>query len=176
MMESNKIACAVCSLESAEKTLESFSTSYDQIPVVIPAVEMYSCVNCGEKFFTPDQSKQVSKMVRTAVRDQLRLLPPERIIEIRRKHDLSQDRLETLLSLGPKVVTRWETGRVLQTKQADDLLRLIDRVPEVIKVLREIREETDRGRSSGRQRIDRHPRTADKTPHKIRVSNRRRVN
>jgi len=144
MMERDTIVCAVCSSESAHKVSETFSTSYDQIPVELSSVEMYSCDHCGEKFFTPDQSKQVSRMVRVAVRDRLGLLPPERIIEIRRKYGFSQDRLETLLSLGPKVVTRWETGRVLQTKQVDDLLRLIDKMPGVIDFLREIREEADR--------------------------------
>ena len=149
----NNFVCEVCSSESAEKISESFRTSYDQIPVVVPSVEMYSCRKCGEKFFTPEQAKHVAKAVRLAVREHLGLLPPDRIVGIRRKFDLSQERLEALLSLGPKVVTRWENGRVLQTKQADDLLRLIDRVPGVIDVLREIREESSRDRAS-------HPRSA----------------
>jgi len=142
MLASN-ISCSTCSSESsAERVCESFRTSYAQIPVVIPSVEMYCCDRCGEKFFTPDQAKQVDKAVRAAVRNQLGLLPPERIIEIRRKYGFSQEGLEALLNIGPKVVTRWETGRVLQAKQADDLLRLIDKVPGIIDVLKEIREET----------------------------------
>jgi putative zinc finger/helix-turn-helix YgiT family protein len=145
-MMKNSIPCAVCSSESAEKIFGSFRTSYDQIPVELSSVEMYSCSQCGEKFFTPDQAKQVSKMIRLAVRDQLGLLSPDRIVEIRRKYGLSQDRLEVLLGLGQKVVTRWETGRVLQTKQADDLLRIIDKVPDVVDILREIREEFARNR------------------------------
>ena len=150
MMVRNNIVCEVCSSGSAEKISESFRTSYDQIPVVLPSVEMYGCSHCGEKFLTPEQARLVDKLVRSAVREQFGLLAPERIVEIRRKHGLSQERLEALLSLGQKVVTRWETGRVLQTKQADDLLRLIDKIPGVIDVLREIRKE-----SSGR--IRQHP-------------------
>jgi putative zinc finger/helix-turn-helix YgiT family protein len=153
MMDRKNIVCEVCSLESAEKVSESFRASYDQIPVVLPSVEMYSCSQCGEKFFTPEQAKHVAKAVRVVVRQQLGLLSPERIIEIRRARGLSQERLEALLGLGSKVVTRWETGRVLQTKQADDLLRLIEKVPGVIDVLREIREESGRSRASNRSAV-----------------------
>ncbi len=35
--------------------------------------------------------------------------------------------------------TRWENARVLQTKAADDLLRLMERLPAVVEALREIR-------------------------------------
>lgn len=67
------------------------------------------------------------------------MLPPDRIIAIRQQYGLSQERLEALLGLGAKVVTRWETARVLQTKAADDLLRLMERLPAVVEALREIR-------------------------------------
>jgi len=153
MMVKNNIVCEVCSSESAGKVSESFRASYNQTSVVLPSVEMYSCSQCGEKFFTPEQAKHVGKAVRVVVREQLGLLGPERIVEIRRKYGLSQERLEALLSLGSKVVTRWETGRVLQTKQADDLLRLIDKVPGVIDVLREIREESGHSRGSHRSAL-----------------------
>ena len=78
--------------------------------------------------------------VEAEARARLGLLPPERIIKIRKKYKLSQEGLEALFRLGPKVVTRWENDRVLQTRTADDLLRLMERLPEVVRELRAIRQ------------------------------------
>ena len=44
-----------------------------------------------------------------------------------------------LLGLGEKVVTRWERGKVLQTKAADVVLRLMDVFPSVVEYLRTMR-------------------------------------
>ena len=76
------------------------------------------------------------------------LLTPEEIVCIRKKLGLSQSELERLFGLGPKVVTRWETGRVVHSKAADVALRLLALDPENLKRIRVRREEVDR-RDSG---------------------------
>ena len=115
---------------------------YANVPIMLDSAEMYRCGDCGESFLSPEQARNVSKAVKAAARDQLGLLPPERIVEIRRNLSLSQEKMESLLGLGPKVVTRWENGRVLQSKAADDILRIMERLPEAVSVLKDIREST----------------------------------
>lgn len=112
---------------------------YNQIEVHLDAVEGCKCFACEEEFFTKAQSEALSRSVKIAARRQLGLLSPDEILAIRRKLGLSQEGLEELLGLGEKVVTRWETGRVVQGKPTDDLLRLMDRLPQVVEELRDMR-------------------------------------
>ena len=67
------------------------------------------------------------------------MLPPEAIVGIRKRCKLSQKEMEQLFGLGEKVVIRWEKGRVLQSKTADVLLRLMDRNPDIVEELRKVR-------------------------------------
>mgnify|MGYP001181017518 CR=1 FL=1 len=138
-MDEKDIVCAICSSEAVKKVTGTFQTTYNQIPISLRAVERYRCTECSEEFLTPGQAKTISKQVKAIAREHLGLLPPDRIIAIRQQYGLSQEGLEALLGLGSKVVTRWETARVLQTKAADDLLRLMERLPAVVEALREIR-------------------------------------
>jgi DNA-binding transcriptional regulator YiaG len=59
-------------------------------------------------------------------------------VGIRKRYNLSQAELENLFGLGEKVVIRWEKGRVLQSKTADVLLRLMDQNPGIVEDLRKI--------------------------------------
>jgi putative zinc finger/helix-turn-helix YgiT family protein len=142
MHRDSDIQCGICSSDNVRTVREQFMAKYLNIPIVLDSAEMYRCEDCGESFFSPEQARNVSKAIKAAARDRLGLLPPERIVEIRHKLSLSQEKMESLLGLGPKVVTRWENGRVLQSKTADDLLRIMEKLPEAVSVLKDIREST----------------------------------
>ena len=141
------ISCAVCNSEKIKKVRKEFSAKYNQMPISIPDAEMYECTSCGERFFTPDQAKAVSLAVKRQARAEAGLLTPEEIVAIRQKLGLSQSELERLFGLGSKVVTRWETGRVVQSKTADVALRLLALDPENLKRLRLRRDEATRSDS-----------------------------
>ena len=126
----NNIACAVCDSQNVRRVHRKFAGRYGQNPVAVDGVEMYECDACGERFLTPEQARALSVAVKNQVRSELGLLSPEEIVEIRKKLGLSQSDLEHLLGLGSKVVTRWETGRVVQNKTADITLRLLDISPD----------------------------------------------
>lgn len=130
--------CAVCGRNSARLVQRPFDGLYNQMPIRLEAVEMYDCASCGEGVFTPEQSAEVSRRVKSAARERLNLLSPESIVDIRKRCNLSQEELERLFGLGRKVVVRWEKGRVLQSKTADVLLRLLDRNPAIIEEMRQI--------------------------------------
>ena len=143
-----RVSCAVCDSEKVKKVRREFSAKYNQMPISVPGAEMYECASCGERFFTADQAKKVSLAVKRQARADAGLLSPEEIVAIRQKLELSQSELERLFGLGSKVVTRWETGRVVQNKAADVALRLLDLDPENLKRLRLRRDEASRSHSS----------------------------
>ena len=132
------VICAVCGRDSARLTQRPYEGLYNQIPIRLDSVEMYDCAACGEAVFTPEQAAEVSRRVKAAARERLNLLSPESIVDIRKRCNLSQEELERLFGLGQKVVVRWEKGRVLQSKTADVLLRLLDRNPAIIEEMRQI--------------------------------------
>ena len=132
------VICDVCGRDSARLVKRPFDSIYNQIPIRLESVEMYECDRCRESVFTPEQAKAVSDRVKARAREHLGLLPPEAIIGIRKRCNLSQRELETLFGLGEKVVIRWEKGRVLQSRTADVLLRLMDQNPAIVEDLRKI--------------------------------------
>ena len=131
-----KVTCAVCDADRVKKIRKKFEARYNQVPVVIENAEMYRCGACGEGFFTAEQSRELSRRIKSRFREDLGLLSPERIVEIRKNLGLSQTEIEGLFGLGEQVVTRWENGRVIQGRTADVVLRLLEMEPDVLPKLR----------------------------------------
>jgi putative zinc finger/helix-turn-helix YgiT family protein len=131
--------CPVCGTGTAKKVeRKNYPARYNGEPVEVPNVDAFHCDDCGEEFLTPEQARAMSVAVKNEVRKMLGLLSPERIAAIREKAGLTQAQLEERLGLGPKVVVRWESGKVIQGKAADTVLRLLEREPELVKELQEI--------------------------------------
>lgn len=136
MSTNMKVTCAVCDSDKVKKIRKKFEARYNQVPVVIDNAEMYRCESCGEEFFTAEQSRELSRQIKNRVREDLGLLSPQRIVEIRKNLGLSQAEMESLFGLGEKVVTRWENGRVIQGRTADVALRLLEMDPDLLPKLR----------------------------------------
>ena len=102
--------------------------------------EVHHCGSCGEDFLTPDQARAFARDVKNEIRKKYGLLSPERIAEIRHNLGLTQEQLEDLLNTGPKVVVRWESGKVIQSGGHDNMLRLLEREPSIMKWLQAIQQ------------------------------------
>src|SRR6266705_2434690 len=98
-----KVTCVVCDSDKVKKIRKQFEARYNQVTVVIENAEMYRCEACGEEFFTAEQSREMSRQIKNRVREDLGLLSPERIVEIRKNLGLSQAEMENLFCLGEKV-------------------------------------------------------------------------
>jgi HTH-type transcriptional regulator / antitoxin MqsA len=105
---------------------------------VIENAEMYRCESCGQEFFTAEQSRELSRQIKSRVRDEAGWLPPERMVEIRKNLGHSETELEELFGRGKKVVTRWENGRAIQGKTADVARRLLEMEPGVLPKLQKV--------------------------------------
>lgn len=130
--------CVMCGANAIAVT-ERKRARYRQETVEVSR-EVFRCESCQEKFFTPAQAHTYTCAVKDEIRKKYGLLPPKRIAEIRTKLGLSQHELEELLGIGPKVIVRWESGKVIQGGAQDSLLRLLERDPATLKRLQQIKE------------------------------------
>jgi putative zinc finger/helix-turn-helix YgiT family protein len=144
----NEHRCAVCDSEEVQTVRTKFVAKYNQTSITVPMAEMSRCGKCGERFFTPEQARAVSIAVKNQARKKLGLLSSEEIVRTRKALGLSQAGLEDLFGLGAKVVTRWESGRVVQSKAADVALRLLAADPGRVKELRKAVASQRRSRSA----------------------------
>ncbi|MCX5762911.1 MAG: type II toxin-antitoxin system MqsA family antitoxin [Gemmatimonadetes bacterium] len=96
----------------------------------------FRCDLCAEERQTLEQLGNARRAAAETARVRDRLLAPSEMRRIREERlGLTQAQLESALGLGEKTVVRWETGRVLQPKATDDLLRLLDRDPSALSFL-----------------------------------------
>lgn len=93
------------------------------------------CDSCGEIRVPLENAERAEDEAAHLVRGELGLLQPDEIRALRDRLGLTQEELENALGLGAKTAVRWETGRVMQSKATDNLLRLIDRDPTAIDFL-----------------------------------------
>jgi len=105
-------------------------------PTVVPGVSHLLCPSCHEVVLSADQARQLREGALTAYRRKYRLLGASEIRGIRERYGLTQARLARLLRLGGNTISRWESGRNVQTAAMDVLLRLIRDIPESLEYLR----------------------------------------
>jgi putative zinc finger/helix-turn-helix YgiT family protein len=128
--------CVICG-ESATEVKEVKKARYRAETVEVPK-QFFRCGSCKEEFVTPGQMRLYVRALKNEVRKKHGLLPPEKIAAIRAKVELTQSELEDVLGTGPKMVVRWESGKVIQSRGHDNMLRLLDREPATLKSLRQI--------------------------------------
>jgi putative zinc finger/helix-turn-helix YgiT family protein len=107
----------------------------ERITIVAHAVPVQVCQNseCGETLYGPEAAKVHHQAICAA----LGLLTPEQIKALRERLGPSQEEFAGLTGIGVATLSRWERGRLLQTRALDRYLRLLDALPEAIRVLKE---------------------------------------
>lgn len=97
--------------------------------VEVPGIPHLRCKDCGEAILTLEASGRLRREAHAAYREKHGLLAPEELIELREKLGISQVELGRLLHLGNNTVSRWETGRKVQSASMDSFLRVLRDVP-----------------------------------------------
>ena len=95
------------------------------------------CTTCGNVSYVGEQISRHELAVAAKIREMDGLLSAEDLRRIRLKYAFRQTDLEAMLSVGPKTWTRWERGKVPQSKAADTLIRVLAEDPEVARRLME---------------------------------------
>jgi putative zinc finger/helix-turn-helix YgiT family protein len=105
--------------------------------IAVPSAAHLRCLICGEILLRYQDSKRLGEDAIAIYRRKHGLLSADEIRAIRERFELTQVDLARLLRLGANTVSRWESGRNVQTAAMDMLLRLIRDLPGSIDYLRD---------------------------------------
>ncbi len=129
-------ACPHCGTRMREENGElPFSVNGEEAR--IPDVPHSLCPECGEVVLRHDQARDLRERAIEQYRLQQGLLSAREIRAIRERFGLTQGDMARLLRLGGNTISRWESGRTVQTAALDILLRLIRDLPGSLDYLRQ---------------------------------------
>ncbi len=104
--------------------------------IAVPSASHLKCPKCGEIVLRFREAKRLHEDAIGIYRKKHGLLSADEIRAIRAQFELKQSDLARLLRLGANTVSRWESGRNVQTAAMDILLRLIRDLPGSVAYLR----------------------------------------
>jgi putative zinc finger/helix-turn-helix YgiT family protein len=102
----------------------------------VPALTYLKCPKCDEIVLRLDETRKLREGALDVYRKKYDLLSSDEIRSIRERLNLTQDDLAVLLRLGKNTISRWESGRIIQTAALDVLLRIIRDVPASLEYLK----------------------------------------
>ncbi len=112
----------------------------ERVRVVAEAVPVLVCLACEEIFYGPEAEQAHHRAICKA----LGLLTPEQIRGVRERLGLSQAEFAQLTGIGVATLSRWEKGRLMQTRSLDGYLQVLDAIPDAIRVLEKLRPRSPR--------------------------------
>lgn len=104
--------------------------------VSVPSALHLNCPKCGEIVLRIEDSRRLQEDAIAIYRKKHGLLSASQIRAIRERFDLTQGEFARLLHLGANTISRWESGRNVQTEAMEMLLRLIRDLPGSLDYLR----------------------------------------
>jgi putative zinc finger/helix-turn-helix YgiT family protein len=104
--------------------------------ISVPGAVHLSCPKCREVVLRFQDERRLSADAIAIYRRKHGLLSADEIRGVRERFDLTQANFARLLRLGANTLSRWESGRNVQTEAMDTLLRMIRDVPGSIEYLR----------------------------------------
>lgn len=104
--------------------------------VSVPSAVHLACSACGEKVLRFHDARRLFEDAAAIYRRKHGLLSAEEIRGLRARFGLTQAELARLLRLGGNTISRWESGRNVQTAAMDLLLRLLRDLPGSLEYLR----------------------------------------
>jgi len=123
--------CPICGATALEERSGRFEFEPPaNIPggtIVIENAAWQECSQCGETLIP----HALDQALDDVARKRRGLLTPIEIKQVRERTGLSQEAMAQLLGVGEKTYTRWETGKSIQNKANDTLVRLVDQDPRV---------------------------------------------
>jgi putative zinc finger/helix-turn-helix YgiT family protein len=135
-----KKECPICGAKALVEKIGEFRFEPPaNIPggvIILPNSNWEECDACGEVLLSPELLRKLDEQ-RYA---RLGRLTPTEIKAIRENAGLTQSKIAKKLKIGEKTYTRWESGRSLQNKSNDNLIRLFAENPNSFEDL-----ETQRG-------------------------------
>ncbi len=128
-------ACPTCGTEMVERH-GRLRLPVNGEEIAVPSARHLRCPKCDEVVLRFEDARRLNEDAIAAYRKKHHLLSGDEIRALRERFNLKQADLAGLLRLGANTISRWESGRNVQTASMDILLRLIRDVPGSIVYLR----------------------------------------
>jgi len=128
-------ACPRCGTMMKE-TRSRLKLPINSEEITVSSASHLKCPKCREIVLRFREAKRLHEDASEIYRRNHGLLSADEIRAIRGRFNLNQADLARLLRLGANTVSRWESGRNVQTAAMDILLRLIRDLPGSIEYLR----------------------------------------
>lgn len=128
-------ACPSCGTLMKETRARLCLTVNDEEVPVTNALHL-KCPRCREIVLRGLDARRLRESALDAYRRKYGLLTADEIRLIREKFRLTQSALAKLLHLGANTISRWESGRNVQTAAMDVLLRMLRDLPGSLEYLR----------------------------------------
>jgi putative zinc finger/helix-turn-helix YgiT family protein len=123
--------CRSCGNKTLNPTVVDYSTQMEHdgrsYSLLVPDLEILECETCHERVL-PDASFQ--RLIEQ-LRVEAGLLAPAEIREKRKQLGLTQEQLASYLKVAEETISRWETGRQIQQRHSDLILRAFFDLPEL---------------------------------------------
>ena len=129
--------CPHCGAATLVPDTRDLPYTYKGETTTIPAVVADWCPACGESVMAMDESQRVSQaMLEFNKQVNAGLVDPGYIVAVRRKLQLDQREAARLFGGGVNAFSRYETGKTRPPLALVQLLRLLDRHPELLAEVR----------------------------------------
>ena len=129
-------ACPRCGTTMIERRL-ALKVPVNGEDVSIPSALHLRCPECDEVVLRFADARRLQEDAIAIYRKKHGLLSADEIRAIRDRFGLTQGELARLLHLGANTISRWESGRNVQTEAMEMLLRLLRDLPGSLDYLRQ---------------------------------------
>lgn len=129
-------ACPRCGTPMVERRL-AMKAPVNGEDVSVPSALHLRCLRCDEVVLRFSDARRLQEDAIALYRKKHGLLSADEIRTIRERFGLTQSELARLLHLGANTISRWESGRNVQTEAMEMLLRLLRDLPGSLDYLRE---------------------------------------
>lgn len=104
--------------------------------ISVPESPHLKCLKCKEVVLRLDEARKLRERAHDLYHKKFGLLSTDDIQSLRERLGFTQGELGQLLGLGQNSLSRWESGRNVQSVAMDHLLRLVRDVPGTLHYLR----------------------------------------
>jgi HTH-type transcriptional regulator/antitoxin MqsA len=129
--------CPICGHNTLKKVIVTETFEYKGKKLDYPNYIIYKCQDCQEAVVDKASMKESGRAIRDFYRQVDGLLISSEIKRIRKfKLCLTQDQASELLGGGAKSFARYENNEVIQSAALDNLLRVLDKAPYLLNVIK----------------------------------------
>ena len=129
--------CPICAQANLIHDTRDIPYTYKGESTVIPGITGDFCPACGEAILEPAAARQFGKLIRWFHKQvNASFVDPAFITEVREKLDLDQKQAAEIFGGGHNAFSRYENGRTKPPLALVQLLRVLDRHPELLSEIR----------------------------------------